>query len=492
MRQFNRTPILPAMLILCTAWSANHAGEPLEFPIGQRQLFLDDRDIERIENVRRTMHQPVKRGAVIKPELAWETALQVRCAPVWDPRQKLFKIWMVTSTPVPGVGATTYAQSEDGITWTKPILRQWEYQGSLENNFVCPAPKLQWPANAILNVVYHPDAADPNRRFKGFLGAIRRQPMVSPDGIRWKVLETAPLPSNDESNLSYDKTTRTFIATLKTGGPHGRAHAIATSSDFESWTKPRLFFSADDLDQELGLKHIAARFADARLQQPVANDPSRYNVDVYNIGVFRYESMAIGLAAMYHATGPSADGTNTDGFHLVQLAAGRDLKTLHRLGDRKTFIGPSPVGDGAFDLTQILPPSNAVVHGDELWFYYTGLKYRSRPENPDPDVGAICLAVLRRDGFISFDAADSEGIVQTRPFVVPGGKLHVNADVPNGRLIVELLGSDGKVVGRSAPIKGDHPGAEVQFGHSHAELAGKVASLQFRLMNGSIYSYWFE
>ena len=104
-------------------------------------------------------------------------------------------------------------------------------------------------------------------------------------------------------------------------------------------------------------------------------------------------------------------------------------------------------------------------------------------------MGAICLAVLRRDGCISFDAADSEGIVQTRPFVVPGGKLHVNADVSNGQLIVELLGSDGKVVGRSGLIRGDHPRAEVEFGHSHGELAGKVSRLQSRLMNGSIYSF---
>ncbi|RLT10766.1 MAG: hypothetical protein DWI21_03660 [Planctomycetota bacterium] len=70
--------------------------------------------------------------------------------------------------------------------WTKPILRQWKYQDSLENNFVAVEPDSAWPANAILNVVYDPDDADPQRRFKGFLGAIGRQPIVSPDGINWK------------------------------------------------------------------------------------------------------------------------------------------------------------------------------------------------------------------------------------------------------------------------------------------------------------------
>ena len=47
------------------------------------------------------------------------------------------------------------------------------------------------------------------------------------------------------------------------------------------------------------------------LQQPVANDPARYNVDVCNVGVFRYEALYIGTSVMYHATGPSANGSNT-------------------------------------------------------------------------------------------------------------------------------------------------------------------------------------
>ena len=35
-------------------------------PAGQRQLFLDDVGIERLENLTRTLHQPSKRGAVVR------------------------------------------------------------------------------------------------------------------------------------------------------------------------------------------------------------------------------------------------------------------------------------------------------------------------------------------------------------------------------------------------------------------------------------------
>jgi len=143
---------------------------------------------------------------------------------------------------VAGVAGTTYAESPDGVRWTKPILRQYRFEGSLENNFVALAPDLSWPANAIENVVYDPDDADPQRRFKGFLGA------------------------------------------------HGR-------------------------------------------QPPRYHDPADYNADIYNVGIFRYEGLYVGMPAVYHATGrlPTA---NTDGFHLIQLISSRDLRTWRRLGDQ--------------------------------------------------------------------------------------------------------------------------------------------------------------
>ena len=66
------------------------ANEPLDLG-SQRQLFLDDYIVERIDGLKRTMHQPAKRGAVIKPDQEWEVSLQTRCAPAWDEQRKVFK-----------------------------------------------------------------------------------------------------------------------------------------------------------------------------------------------------------------------------------------------------------------------------------------------------------------------------------------------------------------------------------------------------------------
>ncbi len=362
--------------------------EPSGFQVsaGQRQLFLDDHGIAEIKDLHRTMHQPTKRGAVIRSPQPTKT-IQTRTAPVWDEEAKLYKIWVITVDD-------NLWQSKDGLHWT-------------------PGPKTNLP---IMLAAYDPRDSDPARRFKAPL--LNRGFAVSPDGATWKQLKLPKIQSSDEGNFSFDADRGLFIHTVKRGGKHGRAVALATSKDFKTWTDFGRVFQSDVEDQERGKKHIANRRADGTLQQNFYNDPQVYNVDVYNMGVFRYEGLYIGMPAMYHAVGRIPNYPNTDGFHLIQLVCSRDLKQWQRLGDRQTFIGPSRIDSGAYDLTQILPPSAPVVRDDELWFYYTGLKWRSTfkyigkfpngEHEPIPgrdrDGGAICLAVLRRDGFISFNS----------------------------------------------------------------------------------------
>ncbi len=444
-------------------------------PSGQRQLFLDDVGIAEIENLVRTMHRPQKRGGVIRSPDPRKT-IQTRTAPVWDPQDKVYRTWVLTI-------AENLWESGDGLNWI-------------------PGPN---PNIRISMAVYDPNDPDPLRRYKAPL--LNRGFAVSPDGVQWTPLDLPKIHSSDEGNFTYDPTEGLFIHTVKRSGPFGRSVAAATSRDFTNWTDLGVVFHADEQDQQLGREHIKARFADANLHHPPYNDPNVYNVDVYNMGVFRYGGLYIGLPAMYHATGPVPNYPNTVGFHLVQLACSRDLKMWRRLGDRQTFIGPSHLDSGAYDLTQILPPSAPVVRGDELWFYYTGLKYRGSfryvgkyPEGEtipipgrDRDAGAICLAVLRRDGFMSLDAGDQQGTVLTRPFTAPGDRLLVNVDAPEGELTVEVLDSGGAVLATSLPISGDFPQERVKWtDNAQPTLEGQVVVLRFTIRNGKFYSYWFE
>lgn len=488
---------LLAWLLLFVVPSPGQTQEAVDIGL-HRQLFLDDFIIEMTEGLKRTMHQPVKRGAVIRPDQPWESTLQTRCVPAWDELQQLFKLWLITSTNIPGLAGTSYAESRDGIHWTKPVLRQVEINGSRENNFISLSSDHQWPQNGIENVVYDADDLDPACRFKGFYGVIDRHPMVSPDGIHWTLLDTAALPSSDESNLSYDREQRTFIATLKRRGPFGRSHAIWTSLDFTNWKDTGVLFHADEVDQRLARKNIAARLASSSLQQPVTNNPRDYNADIYNIGVFRYEGLYIGLPAVYHATGKHK--VNTDGFHLIQLACSRDLRTWKRIGDRQPFIGPSPAEPESFDRTQLLPPSAPVERGNELWFYYTGIKYRARPADADEKTGAICLAVLRRDGFVSLDAGTNGGQLITVPFTFSGDRLMLNVVVRRGgHARAEVLDGNSQTISGFSladckPLHGNHTSSEIhwQNGSEMSGLAGQPIRLRIDLNNAELYSFWFS
>ena len=480
-------------------------------PAGERQLFLDDHGICRIENLARTMHQPAKKGAVIRPDPhVGEDSIQARTSPVWDPQEKVFKFWNLYG-PEGVHGVTGYYESDDGLHWYKPVVGQIETCGSRENNYIA----VHTPAgrSGISMVVYDATDRDPARRFKSFLPNVGFA--VSPDGINWQMLDVPAVPSYDNFSFSFDEKGHLFIAAVKVGGPHGRAFALSTSQDFEHWTIPELVFHADELDQELGLENIQARFADPTMQHPCYDIPATYNVDVYVMSVFRYEGLYVGMPAMYHQTGkvkgdwPGFDDLPISpqmikiyrrdgdwaGFHDVQLTCSRDLKHWRRLGDRKPFIGSSPLGGGAYDTANIKPPPCPVVRGDELWFYYTGGKYYGvildRPQSRG--ALAICLAVLRRDGFISLDATDQGGTLLTEPFVVPGTKMFVNLCAPKGKLCIDVLGEGGKVLATSAPIRGDLPRGEVRWRKGElADLRAKVVRMRFTLRSAAFYSYWFD
>ncbi len=456
-----RVAILFPLLIACRTdcESLSAADSAFEVPAGQRQLFLDDHGIARIEGLRSP--DPKK-------------TIQTRTAPVWDPEAGLYKLWVLTIDE-------NLWQSRDGLHWT-------------------PGPKMN---TRISMAVYDPGESDAARRFKAPL--LNRGFAVSPDGVTWTSLDLPKIQSSDEGNFSLDAENGLFIHTVKRGGRFGRSVALATSRDFKTWKDYGVVFQADERDQELGRERIKARMADPSFNRPPYDDPAVYNVDVYNMGVFRYEGLYIGMPALYHATGPVPNYPNTVGFHLVQLAWSRDLKEWKRPAGRQPFIGPSRLNSGAYDLTQILPPSAPVIHGDELWFYYTGLKWRGSftyegkfPDGryipvrgKDRDGGAVCLAVLRRDGFVSLDADDKTGTIETQPFEVTAANLHANVDVFDGELQIEVLNQDGQAVAVSKAVKGDHPRIAINWQRgSLADFKGQTVSLRFKVRNGSLFSYW--
>lgn len=484
----------------------------LKIPRLERQLFFDDDDIASIEGLQTSLHQPNKKGAVVRsdPHMAVRAGAddgpayrpQTRTAPVWDPEAKLWKFWTIGAKIDWHHGRSSYHESRDGLHWYQPSIGQLEYQGSRDNNHVA-IPLEGTHTSEVLGVVYDASDPDPNRRFKA-ISFIMEPDLsiifgVSPDGIVWKRHDAPAILSGDEPNFSFDAVGHRFIATVKVRGKYGRSHAVTTSQDFEQWSEPELVFQADDEDQELAREVIAQRLANPALQQTVVNHPEEHGVDVYNFSISRYGSRYIGFASMFHHVGRSVDGRNHDGFHHVQLASSRDMYSWQRQGNRRPFIDSSPPGGGAYDTVQMLGPSSPVLRDDELWFYYTGVKFRRPPHKWDQDHAAICLATLRRDGFVSLDAGDEGGSMVTEPFNWEGERLFVNAVADEGAINVELLDVDRQPLpGYSAQdatdVSEDGVRQPVAWGERSRmpDPAGGPIRLRIDLTNAELYSYWFE
>ena len=477
--------------LLFTPLPATAAGEPaFSVAPGQRQLFLDDHGIAGTENLTRTWHKPDKRGAVLRSSSPNMT-IQPRSAPQWDPADKVYRLWTLgTKAPL--------RQSADGLHWiagASPNMRTDQ-------------------------VVIDPRDPDPRRLFKATM--TNRGFAVSPDGVNWTRLEVPVVQSFDEANFSYDPTHGLFIHTVKRTGPYGRSVAIAHSRNFKNWTDLGVVFHADETDQVIGKRRILERKKNPRLQQTEYDVPSTYSIQIYNMGVFHYEGLYIGLPSIYHHTGrvpktwPGFDKQNLSpeilklvrmygdytGFYNIQVAWSRDLKTWTRDRHRPTFLETSPLGAGAYDTQTIIGPSAPVVRDAELWFYYTGIRSYafvtsgSVPGYADyrPDSGAVCLAILRRDGFVSLDAGNTTGTLTTRPFQLPDGRLTVNVHPgKGGQLTIDLPNKNNKALATSKPITTNQFRGTLEWAAGDpGKLTGQTVSLRIRFRRARLYSYWFQ
>jgi len=545
-RIFAIQPMALITLFVWASWAAEVSNEaPMRLLQGRHCLFLDEALIASKQGVTAVMHTPDKRGAVIRPDIPSDGPLiQTRMEPVWCPEDKLYRLLYYAYGNEPGKPTgMALATSKDGLAWEKPILGLVVLKSSTQNNWIPPVA--EHPNNAIDGVVYDSDEPNPERRFKALVGAINRRPYGSGDFIHWTPIGASEIPSSDESHLALDIERHTFLAMVKTSNEYGRAFGLSTSTDFEKWTPRRMLFGADAEDQRMAPGVIRRRLGNPAMLGPLFVEPAPgtgaapgpqpvWRAEVYNIGVFPYEDIYIGLPSMYYPTGTCLPAkNNTDGFHEIQLAMSRDLTHWTRLGDRKPFIPPSDTRNGrlgVYDRTQILAANRPLVKEKELWFYYSGLKWRDdfyalNPDGTPRDPatlssedkadqqdgwGAICLAVLRRDGFVSLHA-EQEGVIITKPLVTQGKHLYVNASV-KGSITIEVLGMDGAPLPGyadtdSIPVKTDDVCVPVRWKSTDvlpdtvpASVIEKEATsdtqslVRFRihLKNADLYALWVE
>jgi len=507
---------------------------PLELKQGRRQLFLDDHIIERIEGVKRTMHQPERRGLVLKPDQPWEKGrASAFSAPIWVPEERVYK-WIYRPNYK---NWSALAVSKDGIHWEKPLLGLVAFDGSKENNLVSN--------RRIQKVVRDPHDADPQRRYKGLAGNI---PVVSADLVHWRNAGGPPVPGGDSGSLTYDEQGRRLLAPVKISDLSKQTYRqfeLVTSEDFRSWSKARFFFGTDEEDQRLAVQRISRWLSDPGRPRPLFVEPPphlgwtppdeihklpkrrrSWNAQCNNITVFPYQGQYIALITLLYPTGAYLPGhENTSAFFMVEVASTRDLRTWNRL--REPFLTPARLDHGIvenYERMLVQPVNRPIVHEDELWFYYSGGKAHqgfkdsrygpgrystymdgtprkaeslSELERKDIAAGksALYLAALRLDGFVSLDADNEGGYVLTKPLKLRGEQLFLNASCrDNGSASVEIIDESSEAIAVSHSVTGDGVRLSVRWNQDVdlTSLAGRTVRLKIHLTEASLYACWTE
>ena len=361
-----------------------------------------------------------------------------------------------------------YAESKDGVQWTKPELGLVEFNGSTKNN-IClieGEPHSLTRVNDFLSVLFDEAEADPAKRYKcayiahppfddvrggrSKIGPNERRwgatiCATSADGLKWKVVGDRPANAGGErfevSSLyrfgGFYYTTGQLLSpwTWRPDGSEvGRVMLAYRSPDFVTWSK-------------------ATAFALARPGQ-LATPPVKGQQMHMGAGLWNRGNVLVGLHGMWQDAAekpPKGESWNLGVRIDLGLCVSND--GIHFREPVPSFAVIPRGPEGAWDDIAILQGHAFVNEGDRtmLWYSHwdTGGKLKTME---------IGLATLRRDGFghLSRQVAGetAECVTSLRDPNPAQTRLYVNADglTSCAPLRVELLDEkDHPLAGYSGP-----------------------------------------
>jgi hypothetical protein len=242
--------IVPAGLcltLLLVAAAMAPAAEPID--LGSRlELFVDDYLIDRVTGkAELRLHHPVPREVAIVFDQPWEGNACNYVTVFRDGgRYRMYYRGSGALYTPDGYKDThrevaCYAESQDGIHWTKPDLGLFEFQGSRKNNIV-------WDGVGTHNFAPFKDAnaqcpADARYKALGSGGGGKHglYAFQSPDGIHWSLIRKDPVITKgafDSQNLAFWDQVRGEYREYHRDFRDGRDIRTATSKDFVTWTNP--------------------------------------------------------------------------------------------------------------------------------------------------------------------------------------------------------------------------------------------------------------
>ncbi len=471
-------------LLFAAALASGPSSEPID--LGSRLEPLVDRFlIQSLSgDARLQLHQPQRREVVLVHDVPWEGNLTAHHTLFRDGDR--YRMYYGGRHYQPGQKVrhvlVCYAESRDGIHWTRPNLGQFEYEGSRANNIVWMGDP--WADSEQRNPMAvfkdsNPSAA-PDARYKSIArGDDGVYALKSPDGIHWSLLAQEPvIPKGDmgldSQNLAFwDGLRGRYVCYLRSGRTHPTGQRVrdvktAVSHDFLTWTEPVFLEYPGAPVEHLYTNQIRpyARAPHIYLGFPKRFVPER-NQDREFSGV--------------------SDGV---------FMSSRDGVRFHRWGEAVVRPGLQPerwmtrnnmIGWGILSL-----PSSVAGEPDELSIYVTE-SYYSGPAS------RLRRYTYRLDGFVSLRAPLAGGGMTTRPIRFRGSRLVLNCSTSAaGSIRVEIQDEAGRPIPGyslqdSREIFGDSVEQAVSWKRSGhlGSLSGRTVRLRFLLKDADLYALQF-
>jgi hypothetical protein len=483
------------------------ADEPIEIG-SRRELFVDGSLIDKLVGAQRRLHHPVAREISIVHDAPWEGAGSgyhsvIRDGDLYRMYHRGSALGVENGRLKTGKQVYCYAESRDGIHWTKPDLGLFEHNGSKQNNII-------WTGVGVHNFAPFLDTrpdCPPESRFKALAGTAKEGGLFafhSPDGIHWSLMRDKPVVTKgafDSQNLAfwdnaagkYRAYFRTFTKGITTGKvwkPAGyRAIRTASSADFLSWGDEADLTYEDSPAEHLYTNQIGPYF---RAPHILIGFPTRY--------IERGWSPSMrALPQLKHRQKRSAAhlryGTSlTEGL----LMASRNGVHFERWNEG--FLRPGPQRPETWIYGHNYIATNAVETKSSLPGAPNELSLYATEGAWTGDSNAIRRYTLRLDGFVSVNAGWKGGELVTRRLRFKGNRLGINfATSAAGSIRVEIQDAGGKPMPGfkledCAEVFGDEIDRTVEWkdGSDVDALAGKTVRLRFVLKDADLYSLKFR
>ncbi len=355
-----------------------------------------------------------------------------------------------------------YAESPDGIRWTKPELGLFDWNGSKQNNIV-------WDGVGAHAFVpfrdTNPDCSSdaPYKALGVGGGQHGLYAFQSADGLHWALMHPEPIITKgafDSQNLAFWDAQRGEYREYHRDFRDGRDIRTSTSRDFLHWTEPEFLSYTANVhpgrrdEQPADVKDpVGAKYPPGRVSELYTNQIAPY---------YRAPHILLGFPTRYIDRGWTESAKRLPRYDYRQVRARQSAREGTAVTDGMLITSRDRTHFSVWPESFLRPG----LRTRDSWFYgdtyqnWGLVETRSAIDDAPAELslyatertlqetgGVLRRYTIRTDGFVSLSAPLLGGTLQTRPLSFAGRQLSLNASTSAaGAVRVEIENAAGEAL----------------------------------------------